>query len=368
MLAGLDIGTSKTAIVVATAVSGALKVLGAASCPSVGLQKGTIADVGSTAKSIKQTLEKVEKLAGARVRSAYVGFNGTSVSLKACRTNGAGLIEGLPQDEEVLQFIPAHHATGGYNVYSYSGKLAITAKADDIASIMESVRLAGLLARDVIYSPLAGAEALLSPAEMELGVVLVEIGASTTTVSVFDRGAIRGTAVLSIGGEHLAGDLAIGLRTSMGKAEEILKKVSLETGLLEISAHADKENNYNPKCLISPIVGARVMEILDFVAEAVAGFNYPGLLPAGVVLYGGVSRLDGLVPLAERRWQRPVKTSLPGTTGMPLNLDCTNAYGLVKYGLKNTYKMRGRYLKKRCGNNSFMRSFIKWFQEKQEMK
>jgi len=363
LLAGLDIGTSKTAAVAAAAVNGALEVLGAATFPSVGLQKGIVTDVDSTAKSIKQTLVKVEKIAGTKIASAYVGFNGISVSLKDCRTNYAGSMEGIPQDEKFLQFIPSRNETGECNVFSDSNKRVITARAGDIASVMESVRLAGLSVRDVIYSPLAGAEVLLSPVEMELGIVLVEIGAGTTTVSIFDRGTIRETAVLAIGGEHLAGDLAIGLRVSMGKAEEILKKVSLEMGTTRTPGLAAKDSKGDDECKISSIIEARVMEILDLIAGTVSGFDYPGLLPGGVVLYGGVSQLDGLVRLAESRLQRPVKTGLPDTNGMPLSLDCANAYGLMRYGLKYTYKTKQRDLKKRREKNSFMASFTKWFQK-----
>ncbi len=353
LLAGLDIGTSKTAVVAAMAVNGVSRMLGAATFPSVGLQKGSITDVDSAAKAIKQALEKAEKVAGAKIVPVYVGFNGISVSLRDCRTDCASFTECIPQDEKVLQFIHSRYATGGHNLFNGTGKRVITAGVNDIANILESARLAGLSVRDVIYSPLAGARVLLSPAEMELGIVLVEIGAATTTVSIFDRGSIRETAVLAIGGEHLAGDLAIGLRTSMGKAEEILKKVSLEEGTTWTPGLTVADGMGNDERRIGSIIGARVVEILDLIAETVSGFDYPGLLPGGVVFYGGVSQLAGLVCLAESRLQRPVRAGMPGINGAPLSLSYVNAYGLVKHGLRYTYRTKRR-------KNSSMGNFSRW--------
>lgn len=387
-LVGLDVGTSKTAVIIAEAGGNSPRLMGVAMSPSVGLQKGVITDLDAAAKSIGQAMKRAEKMAGVKVSSAYVSYNGASIAVRSCRvTYAAGNLAvsrgrsgpspapseltpaGIPQDEKVLQLIPPRIMPGGFGVVPESDARAITAVNRDITNVIESARMAGLAVRDVIYVPIAGAMALLSPTEREFGTILIDIGAGTTSISIFDRGLIRETAVLSVGGEHLVGDLAIGLRTSLARAEEVLKHYSSQAKAggegEEFTLTAGQEGEDCKKVsseLVRSIIEARITEVLDLVAVAIRGFNYPGLLPGGAVLYGGVSQLCGLVHLAESHLRIPVRIGPTETTGLALNQSYDNALGLVKYGFTSLCGEGSNSDHCRVQNGSLMSRFLNWFQ------
>lgn len=393
IVVGLDIGTSKTVVIIAEAGSGSPKLIGTAISPSVGLQKGRITDLDAVAKAIGQALEKAEKMAGVKATNAYVSYNGANISVRNCRINftacnravsrgenGSVITPseltsaGIPQGEKVLQLIPPRIIPDLFGYAPESDARAITARTRDITNIIQSARMAGLAVQDILYGPLAGAEALLSPAEREFGTILIDVGAGTTSISIFDRGLIRETAVLAVGGEHLAGDLAIGLRTSLARAEEILKKTSLQAQdgeereeFVSTTWPEGEENKKVSGDLIVSIIDARITEILDLVAAVIKGFNYPGLLPGGAVFYGGVSWLSGLALLAESRLQIPVRIGSTENTGPAISPAYTNALGLVKYGSMRLCEEGQKFRERRTQSGGFMGKFLKWFQDKRKV-
>ncbi|MCL6635027.1 MAG: hypothetical protein K6T29_04575 [Peptococcaceae bacterium] len=347
ILAGLDTGTSKTAVVIAEAGSGSLRLLGAGMSPAVGLQRGIITGPDAAARSIRQALEKAEKMAGVRVASVFAGYNGAGTAVRGLREiapeggrfpSGAVLPAAAAGAERVLQLLPVPFAAGLPAAGAGAAVRAITAPAGHIDAIVESARLAGLAVEDVIYGPVAAAQELLTPAERELGTMLVEIGAGITSVSIFDRGTVQETAVIPLGGEHLISDLAIGLRVSLARAGEILKGRSSPPG--EFTGTAGQPGKgcgeaptEDKSCLIEKILAARIAEILDLVAAAVRNFGYPGSLPGGAVICGGVCRLRGLAPLAEERLQVSVRVLAEknGVSGWPApGPEYHSALGLVR--------------------------------------
>lgn len=387
VLAGLDIGTSKTAVVIAAIKSAAVELLGVGESPSIGVQKGIVTDIDSAAKSIGQALAKAEKMAGLKIDSAYLSHNGASIQVRDCRVehpaadhpvcNGGDnktpnfstpTVSGIPDGEEPLQIISPRIKPCGFGAIPGWGARIITARTGDLANMIQSVSQAGLEVQGIIYGPLAGAEVLLSPAEREFGTIFIDIGAGVTSISIFAGNMIKETAVIGVGGEHLAGDLAIGLRTSLNRAEQILQETSLEieTDEAEVSCltaePGDKEDIKCPSHLAGSIIKARAMEILDFIDESIKSFNYPGLLPGGVVLSGGVSRLGGLDLLAKTRLQNLVKTSSVEISGVALSPACANALGLVKYAGRHFGKKEKHNLKKRSLKKAATR-FLNWFHE-----
>jgi len=349
-LVGLDLGSSKTAVVIAQADNDFLpRVVGVGESYTLGVRKGSIVDVKAAAVSIKQALEKAGKVTGVRALPAYVGYSGLSIATRTCKvvlTAGkrfSGKVHlkdiaanGIPDGEKPLAVL----STSGLLSFLESGLISearvITAGSRDFDNIIESTRLAGLAVRDIIYSPLAAAEALLSPNEKELGTLLVDIGATAATVSIIDRGLMRENAVLAIGGEHIITDLAICLHTSLAQAREILKQYTDNSeagqGYIEIIRLDEKKAVNIPADLVKLIITARVKEILEMVAGAVENFAYPGQLPGGAVLYGGVAKMEGLSSLVENSLRLPVRIGVPKDTGMELGPHYANAFGLVKYG------------------------------------
>lgn len=389
-LVGLDVGTSKTAVIIAEAGGNSPKLIGAAISPSLGLQRGVITDLDAAAKSIGQALERAEKIAGVKVSSATVSYNGASTTVRSCRVayttdnpvvsrgkSGAVPVAsewkptGIPQGEKVLQLILPRIIPGRFGVVPELDARVITAGSQDIANITESARLAGLAVQDIVYGPLAGAEALLSPVEREFGTILVDIGAGTTSISIFDRGLIRETAVLSVGGEHLVGDLAIGLRTSLAHAEAILKYYSSRPKTGETGEECELKSGpegvdaiKGSGDLVRLILDARMTEVLELVAVVIQGFNYPGLLPGGVVLYGGVSRLSGLVHMAESRLRLPVRIGSMETAGMAQSSSYDNALGLIKHTFSCLCGQGSNANHCRLQNDGFTNRFKNWFQDR----
>ncbi len=381
-LVGLDIGTSKTAVIIAVAGSISPKLIGAEIGLSVGLRKGVIIDPEACARSIGQVLEKAEKMTGINMTSAYISYNGIGTTVRDCRAvfpvdshelSCGSIKDGIPADEKVLQLLPGRNMPDYFWHCPESATRAITAPVGDITNIISSARMAGLVVRDVIYGPLAAAQVLLTPAERELGTLLVDIGAEVTSISIFDKSMIKETAVIPVGGGHLVGDLAIGLRTSMARAEKILKEYSFMVenegmGDFSTTVVCEESENKVPGDLIRSIIVARITEIMELVAVTVKGFNYPGLLPGGAVFYGGVARLRGLALLAEGKLGMPVRIekkenkedNVLENAGEPaLGPEYTNALGLVKYGFTLSYQS-GRDRKKR--RKQYANRFLKWFQ------
>ena len=362
-LVGLDIGTSQTTVIIAVAGSISPKLIGAEAGLSVGLRKGVVIDPDACARSIGQVLEKAEKMTGINMTSAYVSYNGIGTTVRDCRAvfpvgshalSCGSITAGIPANEKVLQLLPGRNMPDYFRHCPEFAVRAITAPAEDIANIITSTRMAGLIVRDVIYGPLAAAQVLLTPAERELGTLLVDIGAEVTSISIFDKSMIKETAVLPVGGDHLVGDLAIGLRTSMARAERILEEHSFMT----------KDDGMGDFLTTASIIKARITEIIELVAVTVKGFSYPGLLPGGAVFYGGVARLRGLDLLAEGKLGMPVRIKMEdnvieNTGGLTLGPEYTNALGLVRYGF-TLLCQSGRDRKNR--RKQYTNRLLKWFQ------
>jgi len=349
-LVGLDLGSSKTAVVIAQADGGSLpRIVGVGESYALGVQEGSVVNVEAAVASIKQALERTGKMTGMKALSAYVGCNGLSVTTRNCNValtagdhTGKGVyfqdltVTGIPPGEKLLAVIPNTSMLIFLKPERFTEARAITADSRNIENIIESARLAGLTVRDVIYGPLAAAEALLSPAERELGTLLIDFGATASTVSVIDRGLIRESAVLAVGGEHIITDLAIGLHTSLAQAREILKQYRSDwqtrRGYLEITRSDEKQTAKVSYEFIDSIIVARVKEIIDMVAGVVKKFMYPGQLPGGAVLYGGVAQMDGISSLVENSLRLGVRIGIQKNAGLELGPHYANAFGLVKYG------------------------------------
>lgn len=361
IVAGLDIGTWRIAAVIAAASRSSLELLGAGYSLSVGISNGVINDPSNVARCIMQALEIAQKMAGVEANSAYVSYNGSGVNVReysatfparniynfSCEIDNTGICQdaktaGIFEEEKVLQFISPRLVPESLGYGLEPSARAITVPVSDIQKIEESMYLAGLKVRDIIYTPLAEAQVVLNQAERELGTLLVDIGAGTTSVSIFDRGEIKETSIIPVGGEHLVADLAIGLRITLARAENILINYGISEAEKRASVYGigGEEDKVLSHDLVKSIVEARVGEILDLVAAAVKNFKHTGLLLGGAVFCGGVSRLNGLAVLGQERLQLPVRVGLPEDTGFALDPTYTNALGLVKLGCDLLYRKR----------------------------
>lgn len=366
VLAGLDLGTSKTAVIIAQACCGFPQILGSAEVPSIGVAKGCITSPEAAAKAIMQAMEQALRNSGAvsRPLNAYVSFNGDTTAVKNClvdikpgrgstgpgKCNGFMPVpSGLAEGDSALFLIPPRDFPGRSVFEVEAGARVVTAPTNNIDDISRAVRLAGLKLENVVFGPVAAAEVLLTPAEKEFGTILIDIGAGTTSVSIFDLGAIRETVVFPLGGEHLTSDLAIGLHVSLNRAEEILYSYGLSG------------SGENKADLAGSIIEARLLEILNLTGSVLKSFQYPGLLPGGAVFCGGVTMLEGFAPFAENILKIPLRVGNIRLDGHYFNLTLANALGLIKYGAQ---RLTGPELKPaaNCEPDALMTRLIKWLQ------
>jgi cell division protein FtsA len=256
---------------------------------------------------------------------------------------------GLAEEDSAIHLIPPRGLPGRSIFELEAGARAVTSPACNIEDISKAVHLAGLKVEEVVFGPVAAAEVLLTPAEKEFGTVLIDIGAGTTSVSIFDQGELRETAVFPIGCEHLISDLAIGLHIPMKQALKIL-------GGCELSGSA--ENKEEPA---RSIIEARLSEIFNLTDKAIKSFQYPGLLPGGAIFCGGVTLLGGFAQFAENSLQIPVRIGTIQVDGCPLSFTLANALGLIMYGAQRSVSPE-LTLAASCESGALMAKLIKWLQ------
>jgi cell division protein FtsA len=219
----------------------------------------------------------------------------------------------------------------------------VTGAVSAAQNIYRAVRKAGLEIFDLVLQPLASSYALLTPDEQELGVALIDLGGGTTDFAIFFDGAIRHTGVVGLGGKNVTNDVAIGLRTPVDQAEEIkriygcaLSSLAGSDEMMEVPAVGDGEPKQISRNVLASIIEPRMEEILSLTLQEMKKCNCCDLLATGIVLTGGGSLMPGVVELAERIFDVPVRTGKPkGVSGMEemvTNPIYSTGVGLVLYG------------------------------------
>lgn len=345
IIAGLDIGSANIRIVVGQIYRGGdteqLNIIGVVEVPTQGMNKGSVVSIEDAVSSISACLEKAERMIGLPIENAWVGIGGTHINseessgvIAIARTNGeiqendvervieAARSVAAPVNYEILHVMPKSFSidnqTGVKDPIGMSGiRLEVTTQvirglSSHVKNLTKSVYRTGLDISDLVLSVLAASEAVLTVRQKELGVALVDIGASTTKIIVFEEGDVIHVAVLPIGADHITADLAIGLQTSLDVAERIKLEIGSATpGNFEKTEEVNLrdfggEGQSFSKKYIAEIIEARVEEIFEKVDLELQKINRSGLLPAGIVLIGGGAKLSGMIEVGKRKTMLPV--------------------------------------------------------------
>jgi cell division protein FtsA len=371
VVAGLDVGSSKVATVVARKGSEGIEILGVGVCPSEGMRKGAVVNVDATVRSIRQSVADAEKMTGLSIASVFAGVSGpliksfsshAAISVRNEREvteedvrrvlELAKAVE-LPNDREILHVLTQEFIIddiGG--IIDPRGMTGIRLDArvhvvtDDIPSARNLVRCvekADLAVDDIVLAPLASAEAVLTPEEREVGVVLLDFGGGTVEMAVFYGGGLRHTFVLPLGGANVTADIAVGLRIPAADAENLktasgcamIQKVRRDD-LVELPGVGGGPPRPIRRQYLSEIVEPRVEEIFSLLRKEILRSGCEDSLGAGVVLTGGASLLDGLPELGERVFGMPVRRGAPIGVGGMVELvnspSFATAVGLAIYG------------------------------------
>ena len=377
MIAGLDIGTSKIAAVIAKVrPDNTLEVVGFGTAPSRGLRKGVVSDIDLTVHAIQQAVDEAERMAGIAVESVYVGIAGSHIQSR--NSHGMVAIRGqevtdedlqrvieaaktvpISSDQRILHIIPQSFTLDGQGGIRQPVGMSgvrleahvhiITGSVSAVQNIIKCVKRCGLQVADVVLEQLASAEAVLLEEEKDLGVCLVDIGCGTTDIALFYQGALHHTGVIDVAGDQVTNDIALGLRTPTPAAEEIKKKwgVCLATLVsegeeIEVPSVGDRPARCMSRRNLAAIIEPRYEELFQLIQQDHMQINgFQNLTAAGVVLTGGSSRIPGAVELAEEVFHMPVRLGTPqsikGVTDLLLSPEYATTVGLLYYGLRKQH-------------------------------
>lgn len=346
LIAGLDIGTSKIAVIAAEVDSeGGFEIIGMGSHPSRGLKKGVVVNIETTVNAIQRALEEVELMSDCKIREIYTGVAGNHI--KSFNSHGMVAIKdkevsqidvgrvmetakavNIPADQQVLHILNQEFIIDGQeDVREPIGMSGIrlevkvhivTGAVSAVQNIMKCVRRCGLEVCDVVLQPLASAMAVLSEDEKDLGVCLVDIGGGTTDIAIFAHGAIRHTAVIPIAGDQITNDIAMALRTPTKDAEDIkcrygcaLRGMADPQEMVEVSGVGDRGARQLSRQTLAEVIEPRAEELYLLVQAELRRSGFEELLSSGIVITGGSSSLQGMVELAEEIFHMPVRMGLP---------------------------------------------------------
>ena len=375
-LVGIDIGTTKIAVTIGRVDEGLINIIGFSRIANAGMRKGIITDIEDAVSALTSALEEAERVAGTPITSAYVSIGGAHIDSTVSKgvvavSRGDGEITGsdvnrvleaaqnmaLPPNREIVHIIPKCFIIDGQDGISdpinMNGirleveAVVVSGATNAVKNIHKCLQQAGVAIDGMIYSPIASAQVLISKKQKELGVALVDIGAGTTSIAVFDNGDILHCAVLPIGSMHITNDIAIGLRTSLEVAEKI--KTNYGCAIPENISETETINlaNFDPqdaqkvdRKYVSEIIHARLMEIFSMIREELRKIGKDGMLPAGIVFTGGGSKLEDLITLAKEELRLPAQLGMPlfEMSGLVDKIDpsiYSTSTGLILYALEN---------------------------------
>ena len=378
-IVGLDIGSTKVCCVIATpseAGDGELVISGVGEVPSEGLRKGVIVNLEKTVRAIEAAVRAAERMSGHRVDGVFAGIAGPH--MKSINSRGVVAVAGgdreitqrdvdrvieaarsvsVPSDAEVIHVMPRGFVVDGQegvrDAVGMSGARLevdthiITGASTAVQNVVKAVHSAGFNVDDVVTQSLASAEAVLNDNEMELGVAVADIGGGTTDLAVFTDGSVLHTAVLPVGGNHVTNDLAIGLRTSLTDAESAkinyghaLPQLIPRDEIIDIQPIGSEKVQGVPRVYVAEIIGPRAREILLMIKAELERSGQLGLLPGGLVLTGGGSKLLGLPDMAAEILDLPVRVGVPidvrGMADKVAGPSFATSVGLIKWGAKLT--------------------------------
>jgi cell division protein FtsA len=344
-LLAIDIGSSKISVVIAELKDDTIHVLGSGVAKSQGVRKGTITNIELTTRSIKQALNDAKRVAGTVATRAIISISGAYTR----SINSSGIVN-IPQQEIGIKEINRVMQTALYNanipneyevlhVLPYNFRVdeqefiedpfgmnasrlevdthIITTQKSSLSNLKKAVKSAGIEIENVVLAGYASAISVLNDDEKELGVCVIDMGGSTCDLVVHSGNSLRYNSFLAVGSNHITNDLSMALHTPLNVAE----KIKLEYGslrapsndLIEIPVIGDENENHEISLeIVYNVIQARVQETLMILAKELEKSNLRDQIGAGVVLTGGMTKLDGIRELAMAIFDNmPVRIARP---------------------------------------------------------
>ncbi len=370
---GLDVGTTKIFVLVSKIKKGGgFDILGAGIAPSQGITKGVITNIKEASQRIKKVIKKAELDSGTRVERVWVSIAGshiqgrdnqsfikignpnhiiTSREIEKVLKEASYIV--LPPEQEIIHVLPLDYIVDGQNrikdpvgmrgAHLQAKVHLVTASSAHRQNIEISVKKADYESEGVVLQSLASGISTLMPEEEDLGVALLDIGGGTTDVAIFLEEGMKFTSVLSVGGNHITNDIAVGFHTTRESAEEIKIRYGAASldylgkdEPIQVKGVAGRGTYAAKKSRLIRIIQLRVEEIFELVDQELKKSGYKNLVTSGIVLTGGSSLLPGIKEKAEEKLGLPARIGYPRIKGLkqlhsPLY---ATGVGLILYGLK----------------------------------
>ncbi|MEM1404738.1 MAG: cell division protein FtsA [Pseudomonadota bacterium] len=400
MIVGLDIGTSKVVAIVAEVASdGTLEVVGIGSHPSKGMKKGVVVNIESTVQSIQRAVDEAELMAGCQIHSVYVGIAGSHI--RSLNSHGIVAIKeqevvyedlervleaaravAIPADQKVLHALPQEYVIDtqegikepqGMSGVRLEAKVhLVTCAVNAAQNIEKCIRRCGLEVEDTILEQLASSYSVLTDDERELGVCLVDIGGGTTDIAIFTEGSIRHTGVIPIAGDQVTNDIAMALRTPSQHAEEIkikyacaLTQLAGADQTIKVPSVGDRLPRDLSRQSLAEVVEPRYDELFTLIQAELRRSGFEDLIPSGIVLTGGTSKMEGAAELAEEIFHMPVRVGYPqsieGLADIVRNPIYSTAVGLLLYGASHSPETRAN--RARVARDGWWPRLVQWVRD-----
>lgn len=351
LVVALDIGTTKVcALVAEVGPDGRHQVIAHGLAPSTGIRRGVVVDVASTVAAIREALAAAQSAAGVEIRSVVVGVTGEHIASVNSRgilaishpdrivqredvdqvLDNARMVV-LPPDREMLHSIPRGFSVDGQsgiqNPVGMCGTRlevethVVTGARALLQNVVTCIEGAGLVLEELVLEPAAAGEAVLLPAERELGVALVDIGGGTSDIAIFRGDGICFSGVVPVGGQNVTHDIAAALGCAPEEAERVKRAIGVareadaSESPFEVSVLGrDDPVSCDPR-FVAQVIEARLHESLEMIRTELRRSGLSEMLPAGVVLTGGGALVPGLTDLASSVLNQRVRVGAPRVSG-----------------------------------------------------
>lgn len=375
---GLDIGSSQVCCVIGRRAedSGVLEILGGAKIPCRGVKGGVVINLHETSYAVQQVIEQAEEQAKETVRQIFLGLRGSHIesmnargAINISRTDKeitaedvAGAVENaktirLSPDREIMHSIPQefslNHQRGVPNPVGMEGNFLevdvhiLTASSSHLSNIFKAISLSGFEVLEPVYGMLAVGDSVITQEEKELGCLLIDFGGLTTGLAIYTEGSVRFSKELQVGSDFITRDISHSLRTSLATAQDIKEKYGLSMASLlkqdskieYTSVDGRTIRTINRRQLVD-IIQPRLDQILVAIEEEVQKSNLAdAVVPGGIIITGGGSRLEGIVQATEQALGSSARLGLPQDVAGPEEITANPAYataiGLLRSDFMN---------------------------------
>lgn len=375
MYVGLDIGTTSVKVVVAEYIDSQMNIIGVGNAKSEGINRGIIVDIDKTVQAIQRAVRQAEEKAGIQIKGVSVGLPANMLEVENCQgmiaVNGdskeitdedvrnvasAALVRSIPPERQIVSILPQDFTVDGFEgIKDPRGMIGVrlemygllfTGPKTIIHNIRKCVENAGLIVNEMVITPLALTESILSDGEKDFGTIVIDMGGGQTTTAVMHDKQLKFTNLDQEGGEFVTKDISIVLNTSFNNAEAL--KINYGDAYPErtspdeefpVDVIGQSEPVKVDERYLSEITSARMEQIFNKAKDALDQIEALEL-PGGVVLTGGAASLPGVVDLAQEIFGVNVKLYVPNHMGLR-NPVFTNVISIVDYSanLSEVYQL-----------------------------